>query len=201
MALPHIIVLMLYGIAAGFAVLFAWFAIVFTAKYPHGLYDFVEKYGRYNARVNAYMFLVTDRFPPFDGNPENPYEAHWNIGPPLEKYSRWKTFFRGILVIPFYFVSYVLTLVLELASFVAWFVIVFTGKQPRGLQDALIFGMSYVQRLNSYYFLQTEDWPVHFTDDAVNQDLAARGYSVGGASGGADAAAALPPIPPEAPAA
>jgi hypothetical protein len=176
-ALPHYLFLMLYGIAAFFAVIGAWFALVFTARYPQGIYSFLEGYSRYAARVYAYMYLATDKFPPFNGDPADPYAAHFALGPPLDQYSRWKAFFRGILILPFAFVAYFFQLIYEVAAIVAWFVIVFTGRQPKGLQDALTFGLSYVVRLLPYYMLLTEAWPTQFTDDAVAQDLAERGYA------------------------
>jgi Domain of unknown function (DUF4389) len=66
LAIPHYIVLGLLAIAAFFAVLIAWFAILVTGHYPRGLFDFVVGVGRWGLRVNAYAFLlVTDRYPPF----------------------------------------------------------------------------------------------------------------------------------------
>jgi hypothetical protein len=176
-ALPHFIFLALWGIAAFFAVIGAWFAIVFTAKYPQGIYDFIVKFQRYAARVQSYYTLITDKFPPFNGNPDETYEAHLLVGPPLETYSRVKTFFRGILYIPFYIVAYVLTLILQLAMVVAWFVIVFSGKQPRGLQDAMVFCLSYSVRLGVWYSLLTEDWPSKITDENNIQSLVEKGYA------------------------
>ncbi len=53
-------------IAAFFAVIVAWFAILFTGRYPRGIFDFVEGVFRWHNRVAAYAFvLVTDRYPPF----------------------------------------------------------------------------------------------------------------------------------------
>jgi len=66
LAIPHLIVLFFLGIGAFFAVIVAWFAIVFTGQYPRGLFDFVVGVGRWGLRVYAYAFLlVTDRYPPF----------------------------------------------------------------------------------------------------------------------------------------
>lgn len=66
LAIPHFIVLGLLGIAAVFAVLIAWVAILATGHYPRELFDFVVGVGRWGLRVNAYAFLlVTDRYPPF----------------------------------------------------------------------------------------------------------------------------------------
>ena len=66
LAIPHYIVLVFLGIAAVFAVIMAWFAILFTGRYPRGLFDFVEGVMRWGLRVEAYAFLlITDRYPPF----------------------------------------------------------------------------------------------------------------------------------------
>jgi Domain of unknown function (DUF4389) len=66
LAIPHYIVLSLLAIAAFFAVLIAWVAILATGHYPRGLFDFVVSVGRWCLRVDAYAFLlVTDRYPPF----------------------------------------------------------------------------------------------------------------------------------------
>ena len=66
LAIPHLVVLVFLSVAAFFAVVVAWFAILFTGRYPRGLFDFVVGVGRWWLRVDAYGFLlVTDRYPPF----------------------------------------------------------------------------------------------------------------------------------------
>jgi hypothetical protein len=66
LAIPHIIVLIFVGIAALVCVVAAWFAILFTGRYPRGLFDFVVGVFRWSLRVSAYAFLLTtDRYPPF----------------------------------------------------------------------------------------------------------------------------------------
>ena len=66
LAIPHYIVLVFLTIAAVFAVLMAWAAILFTGRYPRGLFGFVEGVMRWWLRVEAYaMLLTTDRYPPF----------------------------------------------------------------------------------------------------------------------------------------
>ena len=70
LAIPHYIVLFFLHIAAFVAVIIAWFAILFTGRYPRGLFDFVEGVLRWHNRVVAYAFtLVTDRYPPFRLDP------------------------------------------------------------------------------------------------------------------------------------
>jgi hypothetical protein len=66
LAIPHFLVLVVLSIGAFFAVIVAWFAILFTGSYPRGLFDYVVGVGRWWLRVEAYAFLlVTDRYPPF----------------------------------------------------------------------------------------------------------------------------------------
>jgi hypothetical protein len=66
LAIPHYIVLFFLGIAALFAAILAWFAILVTGQYPRSLFDFIVGVGRWVLRVEAYMILlVTDRYPPF----------------------------------------------------------------------------------------------------------------------------------------
>ncbi len=66
LAIPHYIVLAVLSVGVFFAVIAAWFAILFTGRYPRGLFDYVEGVMRWQNRVVGYAFaLVTDRYPPF----------------------------------------------------------------------------------------------------------------------------------------
>ena len=66
LAIPHYIVLFFLYIAAVVSVIIAWFAILFTGRYPRGLFDFVVGVTRWCLRVEVYAFLLTtDRYPPF----------------------------------------------------------------------------------------------------------------------------------------
>jgi Domain of unknown function (DUF4389) len=66
LAIPHLIVLLFLWVAAIVVVIIAWFAILFTGRYPRSMFDFVEGVLRWGQRVIAYAFvLVTDRYPPF----------------------------------------------------------------------------------------------------------------------------------------
>ena len=70
LAIPHYIVLFFLWIAAILVIIFAWFAILFTGRYPRGLFDFVLGVIRWENRVVAYAFvLVTDKYPPFRLSP------------------------------------------------------------------------------------------------------------------------------------
>ena len=63
--IPHGICLALYGIAVIFSAIIAWFAVLFTGRYPQGLFDFNVGLYRWQWRVNAYLLFMTDEYPPF----------------------------------------------------------------------------------------------------------------------------------------
>jgi len=66
LAIPHYIILAFLGVGAIFAVIIAWFAILFTGEYPRSLFDYVVGVARWGVRVAAYTtLLVTDEYPPF----------------------------------------------------------------------------------------------------------------------------------------
>jgi hypothetical protein len=159
LAIPVAIWLALYALLAGIAILIAWFAIVFTARYPRGLYDFVAGYTRFLTRVTAYVSLLGDPYPPFGGSDDPAYPVRLQFAGPLEHYSRLKTLFRIILAIPILILRYVMELLLKIGAIAAWFVILVTGRMPRGLFDLMVLVNSYMARSDAYLYLLTETYP------------------------------------------
>ena len=159
MVIPHAILLSLWAIAGFFAVVIAWFALVLTGRWPEGLYAFVASLMRYATRVNAYMYLLTDAYPPFDGGEDPQYPVRLRIAPPQAEYSRLKVLLRVFYIIPAYILQYVLVMLAQIIGLISWLVIVVTGKQPRGLHDLLVLGMSYYARSMGLFTLVTETYP------------------------------------------
>lgn len=194
--IPHLVWLILYSIPAFFAILGAWFALLFTAKYPAGLYGFIEKYIRYSSRVNSYLYLASDSFPPFNGKQEDPYEAVLLIGPPKEHYSRAKTFFRFILVIPYAIILYGVSYILQTVAVLTWLVILFMGHQPAAFQKIMEVSLSFQIRLSVWMAYMTEAWPT-VDDPGV---VAAPAPAADAPVPPAPPAPPAPPTPPAAPA-
>jgi hypothetical protein len=70
LAIPHYIVLVFLYLAALVVIVIAWFAILFTGRFPRSMFEFLEGVGRWHTRVGAYAFLlVTDEYPPFRLSP------------------------------------------------------------------------------------------------------------------------------------
>lgn len=179
-AIPWFIVAFFYGIGAFVATIIAWFAIVFTGNYPQGLYDFNVGFIRFAARVNAFYYLLTDEFPPFDGDEHREYPIRTLIEPPKAEYSRMKTLFRIILLIPVYILTYVMSLIVGVVGLIAWLVIVFTGKLPEGLYKPMRIASAYMTKALAYYMLLTEDFPPFWMDE---EEEAPRFLGDGGGAG------------------
>jgi hypothetical protein len=159
LVIPVSIWLALYALVADVAILIAWFAIVFTARYPRGLYDFVAGYVRFLTRVTAYVSLLCDPYPAFGGSDDPVYPVRLKFAGPLERYSRLKTFFRIILAIPILILRYVMELLLKVGAIAAWVVILVIGRMPRGLFDMMVLVNSYMARSDAYFYLLTETYP------------------------------------------
>ena len=70
--IPHGVALIFYGIAVLVVVFIAWWAILFTGRFPPGLFRFVEGFYRWSSRVNVYLLWMRDEYPPFNGRPSSP---------------------------------------------------------------------------------------------------------------------------------
>jgi hypothetical protein len=157
--IPLAIALFFYAIVASIAVLIAWFAIVFTARFPGGLYEFIAGYTRFLTRVSAYAVFLCDPYPPFSAAGDPDYPIRLEFAGPYEQYDRLKTGFRFILMIPIVVLRYILAWLLWIGSIGAWFVIVITGRLPLGFFDLMAQATSYIARSDAYVFLLTETYP------------------------------------------
>ena len=158
-AIPAEIVAFLWAIGVGFAVFVAWFALLFTGRYPQGLYDFVSKGLRMLTRVNAYGYLMTDAYPPFNGDPDDSYPVRVQIAPAQESYSRLKVFFRYIMLWPVWIVLLFYGLGLAVVTFIAWFAILFTGSYPEGMFNFARNAVGYMTRAQAFALLLTDRFP------------------------------------------
>ena len=159
MVIPHLVWTCFYGIAFLVVVVLAWFAIVFTGRWPAAMYDFAAGFLRFVARLTAYCYLVVDVYPPFDGGEHPEYPVQLVVAPPKAEYSRVKALFRIILAIPVYVIQYVFSIWLAVVAIALWFVGVITGSTPPALTEAMRMPMAYYLRANAYFYLVTEDWP------------------------------------------
>ena len=159
LAIPHFIIVILLVNVAGILQFIAFFAILFTKKWPRGLFDFTVQIYRWTANVAAYgLLLLRDEYPPFSGEAgEYPVLLEVDYD---ENLSRWLIFVKWLLAIPHYFVLTFLLLAAYVAVFIAFFAILFTGRYPRSLFDFVVGTARWTTRVQAYsQWLMTDRYP------------------------------------------
>jgi len=188
LAIPWFIVVIFWGILFYVTHTIAWIAIIILGRYPEWAYRFNSGAVRYGMRLNGWLTLQTDEWPPFGIADDRAYPIRVNIPEaPEERQSRLKALFRIILVLPMLFVvGYGTGVVVYAAAWVAWLTIVFRGYMPEGVFNMLTYCNALHARVTGYYAFLTDEYP------PIGLEIA----------GAADAAPAQPaPQPPAQPAA
>jgi hypothetical protein len=144
------------GAVAFVCAIIAWFAIVFTAEAPNGLWKLSAFYLRWRVRSSAYMALLRDEYPPF-GDGEYPVEV--DIPVPLEPRDRLGVAFRPILAIPHLIAVWALGLAWAVTIVIAWFAILFTGSYPRALYEFGLGVLRWTTRVEAYLLLLVDAYP------------------------------------------
>ena len=158
LAIPHFIILWALGIAAFVMGFIAFFAILFTGRYPRGLFDFVVGVNRWSANVDAYTALLRDEYPPFSLEPGQ-YAVTYEVDYP-EKLNRWLPLVKWwLLAIPHYIVLFALGIAALVVYIIAWFAILFTKRYPRGLFDFIVGYRRWDYRVNAYTGLLRDEYP------------------------------------------
>lgn len=156
LALPHVVWLTLYGLAAYVVLLIAWFAALFTGRVPAGMHRFLAGYLRYSTRVTAYMYLVANQFPPFGAGGE--YSIDLEVAEP-ERQGRLGVFFRVLLVFPALALAGILGYAMSLVALGAWFYALWHGRTSEGMRDLGAYSLRFQQRTAGYYLLLTSRYP------------------------------------------
>ena len=156
LAIPHFIVVLLWGIVAELALLVAWFAALFTGRVPDGLHSFIASWLRYSTRVTAYVFLLADPFPPFGSGGSYPIDVRID---PAAPQSRLTVFFRLLLAIPALLLTYVFRAVNQIVALLGWFYALATGRMNEGMRNISAWLLRYETQTWGYVFLLTGRYP------------------------------------------
>lgn len=158
--IPQAIVVGVLSIAAVFAFVAGWFGVLFTGRYPPGVFNFVVGVSRWYARVTAYEFLLTDRYPPFSLDDDPSYPVRLNVAYPGQV-ERWRCIpgITIILAIPVLIGVYVLLIVAEVCAFIAWFCIMFTRQMPPGLFSLIGGAIRWEAKILLYVVLASTTYP------------------------------------------
>jgi hypothetical protein len=184
LAIPHFIVLAVFGLLAFVLAVVSWFAILFTGRSVG--YGMQARYLRYWTHVYSYVYLAGNPFPGFEGEPGS-YPIDAEIPPEDLPHNRWKTGFRFVLIVPalvmgsalgvsgslggsygnYYLAAFALSGVLPTVALLAWFASVIKGRMPRGFRDLVAYCLTYGVQLAAYFLLITDRYP---TSDPLYPD-------------------------------
>ena len=179
LVIPHVLVLALLGIAVSVLTVVAFFAILFTGRYPRGIFDFNVGVFRWAWRVGFYSYygLATDRYPPFTLGPAPDYPARFDVDYPA-RLSRGLVLVKSwLLAIPHYIVVAILvggwgwgpidddarwlatSGLVGVLVLIAAVVLLFTGRYPRGIFDLVMGCNRWAARVAAYAFLMRDEYP------------------------------------------
>ncbi|HZR91209.1 MAG TPA: DUF4389 domain-containing protein [Gaiellaceae bacterium] len=171
LVLPHLVVLVAFGIVAVVVGFLGWLATLFRGILPRGLHDFLAGYLRYTTHVSAYLLLAAGPYPKFFAGSRLPdYPVDLEIDPPARQ-RRFATLFRIVLAVPALVLAGTLTGggssgrgssgpgVAHWAAVLSWFASLFRGRSPQGLRDLTAWSIGYSAQTYGYVFLLTSRYP------------------------------------------
>jgi len=149
-------ILIFWLVVGGINVLLpSWLAILVRGRMPRWLFDFQVALYRWFYRAFGYLFLLTDRYPPFEGDWVISYDVRYP-----ERLSRWKLlFWKVITAIPHFIIVGILFMTVYIVTIIAWFFILITGRYPRGLHEYAVGVMRWNARVWAYVLSLTDEYP------------------------------------------
>lgn len=157
LAIPQLIVVYILQTVFSLLSFFAWFAILFTGRYPRGLFDLSVGILRWSANVVAYVALLRDEYPPFSLDPGR-YPVVLDIPYP-EHQSRARLFVRFITIIPQYIVFSFVQIAWAFVTMLAWFSLLVGAKYPQRFFGFSVGTMRWYLRQQSYLYLLRDEYP------------------------------------------
>jgi Domain of unknown function (DUF4389) len=159
LALPHYIVLFFLIIGVFFAKIIAFFAVLFTGRYPPGIFDFVQGVLRWAWRVSAYVYLLRDEYPPFSLEDDPSYPASLEIEYPEDGIDNWRPLVHWLLIIPYAIIAGVLSYLAAIVAFIGVFVILFTKELPEGMFKLILIPYKWQVRGGAYALFMVKRYP------------------------------------------
>ena len=139
----------------GGLVLANWIVVFLRQRPATWLFDVIVHIQRFVLRATAYFLLLTDKYPPFEGD----WLLSYEVKRP-EEISRWRLlFWKFITAIPHFIILIVLSFVVVVVVVIAWFAILFIGRFPRGLHGLVEGWLRWEARVTAYVMSLTDEYP------------------------------------------
>ena len=163
LAIPHFIVLYFLGIIGALVYFIATFAILFTGKYPLGMFNFYVGVQRWSTNITAYLSHLYDQYPPFSTEQQQ-YPLTYEVDYPETLSRLLNAPFIGIvikfvLLIPHFVALFFLAIVAYILIFIAQFAILFSGSFPEGMHRFVTGYTRWTVRVNGYLYALTDKYP------------------------------------------
>lgn len=167
--LPHVFLLLFVGLWGKILSLVAFITVVFTGEYPKSIFEFQVQLMRWNLRVSARIYNLSDGYPAFGLSGTDDEYTHLEVPYP-EQISRSLVllrFFFGVIFvgIPHGLVLYFRILIGSFISFFAWFAVLFTGEYPKSWHRFIVGTLRWQFRVGIYLAYLSDDYPP-FTGEA-----------------------------------
>jgi hypothetical protein len=173
LAVPHILALGLLAVVALVVAVVGWCGALVDGRLPRPAAEFLSGYLRWQARLGAYLFLLTDVYPPFTLHDSGyPVRVATQPGP----LNRWAVAFRLVLAVPALVVMATATYgIATVVLVVSWFVVLATGRVPPSLHQVFAAFLRYQARVDGYLFMVTSQYPWGLLGDPETSPAGAPG--------------------------
>jgi hypothetical protein len=169
LAIPHLIILWGYGIVVGLVTLITWYPVLTRGEYPRWGFEIVGGYLRWLIRVQAYISLMADPYPPFT-NRAGGYPVDVTFAEPAQLNALWGIpilgiVARAVLAIPHFIILWVLGIVVGVIYLISWFPVLTTGRFPGWGYDIIGGTTRWSTRVTAWIMLMGDPYPPFSLDN------------------------------------
>jgi hypothetical protein len=155
LAIPVLIFWAVVSAADNAVIVASWLAIIVRGRIPLWLFNFLVALYRWQSRALGYFLLLTDTYPPFEGD----YPINFDVRYP-ERVIRWKVLiWKFITALPHFIIVAILGITVVVVTIIAWFYALIAGRYPRGLFDYVTGVIRWGARVNAYFLSLTDEYP------------------------------------------
>ncbi|WP_331741711.1 DUF4389 domain-containing protein [Kitasatospora sp. NBC_00039] len=160
--IPQFVVVWVLSVVAFFVAVIGWFGALVLGRLPVFAADYLSGYVPYETRVNAYLLLTHDRYPPFAfRTPDHPVQVELRPG----ELNRLAVFFRIVLAIPAMIIQSVIYTGWWTVALISWVVVLVLGRMPQALFEATAAILRYRMRYTAYLLMLTSAYPKYLFGD------------------------------------
>ncbi|MGI8968991.1 MAG: DUF4389 domain-containing protein [Chloroflexota bacterium] len=166
--IPHMLALIILAFVVALVQYIVWIPVLLTGRYPEWAFSLTAGTLRWSVRVSAYVFGLTDRYPPFglggEAEPNGPYPVRLAIERQMTYNRGWAIPVLGglvkyMIVIPHMIILYFLVLVVILVQLALWVSVLFTGRYPNWGHELVGGYIRWSVRLSAFLFGLTDRYP------------------------------------------